>query len=76
MGFVANRRKGAWIQGARSEGDAGIFKDMSRGPNKRNAVETQCIASLQNFADAVESHEISGLSYSLYWCPEGLEKPL
>ena len=25
MGFVANRRKGAWIQGARSEGKPGGF---------------------------------------------------
>ena len=35
--IIANRCKGAWIQGARREGDAGIFNDMSRSPNKRNA---------------------------------------
>ena len=58
MGFVANRRKDAWIQGARSEGDAGIFKDMSRSPNKRNAVDVRLCA------DAVESHEISGFKYT------------
>jgi len=56
MGFVANRRKGAWIQGARSEGDAGILDNMSSRPNKRNAVDMHLCA------DAVESHEISGLT--------------
>jgi len=38
-GFVARRRKRAWIQGARSEGDEGILHNMSRRPNKRNAVD-------------------------------------
>ena len=28
-GFVARRRKRAWIQGARSEGDEGILHNMS-----------------------------------------------
>ena len=42
-------------QGARREGDAGIFDNMSRRPNKRNEVDMHlCV-------DAVESHEISGL---------------
>ena len=57
MGFVANRRKGAWIQGARREGDAGILDDMSSRPIRRNAVDMRLCA------DAVESHEISGLIY-------------
>jgi len=56
MGFLANRCKGAWIQGARREGDAGILNDMSRSPNKRNAVD------MRLYADSVESHEISGLA--------------
>ena len=38
-GFVARERKMAWIQGARSEGDDGILFNMSRRPNKRNAVD-------------------------------------
>ena len=32
-------RKRAWIQGARRDGDEGIFDNMSRRPNKRNAVD-------------------------------------
>ena len=56
MGFVANQRKGAWIQGARREGDAGILDDMSSRPIRRNAVDMRLCA------DAVESHEISGLA--------------
>ena len=55
MGFVASWRKGAWIQDARSEGDAGILHNMSSRPNKRNAVDMPLCA------DAVESYEISGL---------------
>ena len=39
QGFVTRVRKRAWIQGARSEGAAGILDDMSRHPNKRNAVD-------------------------------------
>jgi Fic family protein len=38
-GFVARRRKRAWLQGARSEGDEGILDDMPRRSNKRNAVD-------------------------------------
>jgi len=38
-GFVASQRKRAWIQGARSEGDAGIYNNMSKSLNKRNAVD-------------------------------------
>ena len=47
--FVASRRKWAWIQGARREGDEGIWNNMSRRPNKRNAV------GMPSCADAVES---------------------
>ena len=47
-GFVTSRRKRAWIQGARSEGDAGIFENMSRRLNKRN------VADMPDCADAVE----------------------
>ena len=47
--FVARRRKGAWIQGARREGDEGILDNMSRRPNKRNAVD------MPDCADVVES---------------------
>jgi len=43
-GFVARAYKRAWIQGARSEGDDGIFFNMSRRPNKRNAVDMPCCA--------------------------------
>ena len=47
-GFVARQRKGAWIQGARSEGDEGILDDMSRRPNKRNAVDMpHCVAVVE-----------------------------
>ena len=48
-GFVTRLRKRAWIQGARREGDAGIFDNMSRSPNKRNAVD------MPDCADAVET---------------------
>ena len=34
-GFVTRERKRAWIQGARSEGDEGIYDNMSRRPSKR-----------------------------------------
>jgi len=37
-GFVTRGRKGAWLQGARREGDKGIL-DNTRRPNKRNAVD-------------------------------------
>ena len=47
-GFVARARKRAWIQGARRKGDAGIFDNMSRSPNKRNA------AGMPDCADTVE----------------------
>ena len=40
MGFLPLvARNSAWIQGARSEDDDGIFDNMSRRPNKRNAVD-------------------------------------
>ena len=40
MGFLPLVvRKRAWIQGARSEGDEGIFDNMSMRPNKRKAVD-------------------------------------
>ena len=46
--FVARGRKRAWIQGARNEGDVGILYDMSRSPNKRNAVDVpDCAAAVE-----------------------------
>ena len=47
-GFVTRRRKRAWIQGVRSEGDEGILHNMSRRPNKRNAVDMpDCVAAVE-----------------------------
>ena len=47
-GFVARACKSAWIQGARSEGDEGILDNMSRRPNKRNAVYmTSCAPAVE-----------------------------
>ena len=39
MGILLYRRKGAWIQGARREGDAGVFDNTLRRPNQRNALD-------------------------------------
>jgi hypothetical protein len=51
-GFVARRRRRAWIQGASgsfsasaSEGPAGILDSMSRSPTERNAVDMPGSAS-------------------------------
>ena len=48
-GFYCVSAKRAWIQGARSEGDTGIFNNMSRSPNKLNVVD------MPDCADAVET---------------------
>ena len=38
-GFVARRRRRAWIQGARREDSAGVLDSTSRNPTERNAVD-------------------------------------
>jgi hypothetical protein len=38
-GFVARRRRRAWIQGARREVSAGVLDSTSRKPTERNAVD-------------------------------------
>ena len=36
-GFVARRRRRAWLQGARREDSAGVLDSTSRSPTERNA---------------------------------------
>ena len=46
--FVPRVRKRAWIQGARRAGNVDILDNMSRRPNKRNAVDMpDCAASVE-----------------------------
>ena len=38
-GFVARRRRRAWMQGARREDSAGVLDSTSRSPTERNAAD-------------------------------------
>ncbi len=47
-GFVARRRRRAWIQGARREDSAGVLDSTSRNPTERNAVDMPgCAAAVE-----------------------------